>query len=225
MKNILKITLTGCDDHCHIDELKQLLSLHEHVELGFLLSNSKKTKSNRYPSLNFIESAFAALSGRVALHVCGGDARQELAQGHLSELTKHAPRVQVNGIVSEEELKHLAGMVGTVITQHNAGGILGRGSNNHLLNVDIANHQILIDSSGGRGILPTYWPHVTSHKALGRAGGLGVDNLADQLRLFEGVAEKGAWVDMEGKLRDDIDWFDCKKAEKCTKLFLDWSTN
>ncbi len=56
--------------------------------------------------------------------------------------------------------------------------------------------------------------------ACGYAGGLGPDNLEEQLELISAAAgDCSFWVDMEGKLRTldetECDWFDLGKARRC----------
>jgi phosphoribosylanthranilate isomerase len=70
------------------------------------------------------------------------------------------------------------------------------------------NHTVLFDASGGRGVSPAGWMYPLANTRCGYAGGLGPDNLVDQLRLIDTVAGNSLyWVDMEGKLRDLEDHF------------------
>lgn len=149
----------------------------------------------------------AALSGRVAIHVCGGAARRELLEGGLSDLVRHAPRVQVNGGLTVEEAEQAAGLVGTLITQHHA-------LNAKLLQVKASNHSLLVDGSAGRGLSPEAWTAPATSKPVGFAGGLGKDNLVMEYPRIAEVAMAGAWTDMEGKLRVD-DWFSVYQASDC----------
>lgn len=85
----------------------------------------------------------------------------------------------------------------------------------------VANYALLIDGSGGRGISPSSLGMLDTPKAVGRAGGLGPDNLADELQSYSLSARSGAWVDMEGKLRkivDSLDWFDIEAAQRCAEI-------
>ncbi len=67
----------------------------------------------------------------------------------------------------------------------------------------------LFDKSGGAGIVPGVWPMAFAGTYNGYAGGLGPDNLAEQLPLIE-VAANGQrhWIDMETMLRNAKDEFD-----------------
>jgi hypothetical protein len=215
MSNITTITLTGADEQTPIEQLKELVESSSHVEIGFLLTASKNL-GRRYPNYAYTKAAFQALSGRVALHVCGAAARKSLLNGNLAELTKHAPRVQVNGSIWEEELPMLASKVGHLITQYS--GTKDK-EKTYLLISPISNHSLLVDSSRGRGIMPSQWPTLITTKCVGRAGGLGPENIYQQLKLFDESATPGAWVDMESKLRDAEDWFSLDLAKECVKQF------
>lgn len=207
--NISTITLTGADERTDIDALVELSNSFPEVELGLLYTTTPEGRP-RYPSRDWLHKAAMALSGRVAIHVCGGGARRELAEGRMSDLIRHAPRVQVNGVVQVEEAEALASRVGALITQHTE-------RNAHLLQVKAPNHAVLIDASGGRGISPSGWSAPDTDKRVGFAGGLGLNNLAAEYPLIARVAKPGAWTDMEGKLRVD-DWFSVSQAAQCALL-------
>lgn len=201
-----RITLTGADERTDIKALRQLVDTFPAVELG-LLYTAKPEGRPRYPSRDWLVQAAEALSGRVAIHVCGGGARRELLEGGMADLLKHAPRVQVNGAMKVEEAEKAAALVGTLITQHNE-------LNLKLLNVQAQNHALLIDASGGRGISPTGWVAPKTDKLVGFAGGIGPDNLTTEYLRISEVAKVGAWSDMEGKLRFE-DWFSIQLAADC----------
>lgn len=78
-----------------------------------------------------------------------------------------------------------------------------------------ANIAGLFDLSHGAGILPSEWPEPVAGLLCGYAGGLGQDNIADQLDKIKSVASIGSWVDAEAKLRNDTtDAFDLDKVAK-----------
>lgn len=210
MNNINTITLTGADERTSLDELLELTRLYPEVEIGLLYTETPDGR-NRYPSMNWLLRTAQLLSGRIAVHVCGSGARRKLLSGDLRSLISHAPRVQVNGRIDEDELHVLARHVGTLITQHND-------INEGLMAIPIRNHSLLIDASGGRGISPDSWDVLMTQKPVGRAGGLGPDNLVSELEAFAVDAHVGSWVDMEGKLRTD-DWFDLDTAHRCAATF------
>lgn len=206
------ITVTGADERTPIEELVRLTRLSPHVEIGILFSLTPEGR-NRYPSCCWIDDAINALGKRCAIHVCGTRARQ-IALRHSYALSS-AGRVQVNGVVSPEELHRLLYVLPRVITQHNPGW----GYDLSHTNVP-GTHQLLVDASGGRGISPREWRRPETDKAVGFAGGLGPDNLAAELRRLQAVARNPWWVDMEGKLRTSDDWFSVDLAERAIQVFL-----
>lgn len=206
----MRITLTGADERTSIDALVSLALDCSVVEIGLLFTASPEGR-NRYPSLDWLKDAAQALSGRCAIHVCGGAARAMLKAGELAPVTLHAPRVQVNGVIPPADLPSLADRVDTLITQHCP-------SNSGLVHAPVDNHVLLVDGSGGRGISPEAWERPSTNKDVGFAGGLGPGNLCDELCRIGVVASGEWWVDMEGKLRKD-DWFDVAAARSAAELF------
>lgn len=200
------LTVTGADERTDIAALSKL-----DAEIGLLYSATPEGR-NRYPSRQWILSAAQHLP-RCALHICGKLARVELIEGRLDDILPYVQRIQVNGIVHPEVISSLCKIYGlhVFITQHTP-------TNKALLNVTDKNHVILIDGSGGRGILPTGWPLIDTPKHVGFAGGLGPDNLQDELSAITKVSKRGWWVDMESKLRVD-DWFSLELAGEVIAQF------
>ncbi|MCE2724805.1 MAG: hypothetical protein LW865_16240 [Betaproteobacteria bacterium] len=213
------ITLTGADERTSVTVLQALVASYPSVEIGLLYTATPEGR-NRYPPLDWLHATAEALTQRVAIHICGRTARQQLLDGKLAGLVSHARRVQVNGQLSVEELQACASRVPHLITQHNA-------TTRELASVPIATHSLLVDASGGKGLSPQYWqrPADAGSKPVGYAGGLGPDNLAtqlDQIAYVAGESAGQAWVDMEGKLRDESDWFDLDRAARCAQIFEAW---
>jgi len=79
----------------------------------------------------------------------------------------------------------------------------------------------LFDLSHGAGVLAAEWPsplfRCTYH---GYAGGLGPDNLAEQIPLIgKAAGETPIWIDMETKVRSDSDrQFDLAKVRQCLEI-------
>lgn len=207
---IEKLTLTGADEVTSLEDLLQFCEEFPEVEIGLLYTATPEGRP-RYPSRDWLSKTAGALSGRVAIHVCGGAARRELLDGRLADLTRHAPRVQVNGRLNLAELESLARRVGTLITQHND-------ANAPLARANARNHALLVDASGGRGLSPASWKAPETEKAVGFAGGLGPENLLSECRRIQEVAKPASWIDMEGKLRVE-DLFDLVMARRCATLF------
>lgn len=213
---MIGLTLTGADERTPIAELIRLADAG--VEIGILYTHSPDGR-NRYPSWDWIEAAVATLGSRAAIHVCGARAREEGVGGFLSRVLERVGRIQVNGYVSVYALPAYCASQSkhTIITQHterNAGLAL----------LDVHHHSLLVDASGGRGILPGKWERPVTPKAVGFAGGLTPENLAAELPKIAAAAggAAGTWVDMESGLRTD-DWFDVAKAWECVRIVREFN--
>jgi len=200
------ITVTGVDESTKLEDIQNLLD-QPNTEVGFLYTKDPEGR-HRYPSRDWLTKALPLLKGRKALHICGGRAREELFFGVLDDLVEHVWRIQVNGgfknILEVYEIcnrfKHH-----DIITQHNT-------KNDYLRSVPYANHMILVDGSGGRGISPEVWTRPVCTQITGYAGGMGPDNILTELPKIDQIAQANYWIDMEGKLRSEDDWFQCSLA-------------
>ena len=231
------LTLTGIDDSTSLATISSLLRLRS-CELGILYSASRHDDdgcvNHKYPPRDSIARLLSdhrkLMSDRYAIHICGSLARQQLLQKELNDIIPRDDiRIQVNGIVSVEELKEICKLYPNqpIITQHFTG-------NEVLVEVDCENHSILVDSSRGNGICPIEWVRPPTTKPVGFAGGLGPHNVLDLLPKFDGlsldVKEEVIlpyWIDMESSLRE---YFVCSdfdngdnvvfSAEKCFETQL-----
>lgn len=210
------ITVTGADERTSIERLERVATLPG-VEVGLLFTLTPEGR-NRYPSLAWLRATAARLSGRISVHVCGRGARGMLLEHKIDDLLQHAPRFQVNGQLEVNEVEAICATYPghRIITQH-------CDQNIQLLGVTATNHEILMDKSGGRGISPSGgWDPPTTTKRVGYAGGLGPDNLETSLLAIASVAAGPFWVDMEGKLRDESDWFDLRTTMEVIACFHSW---
>ena len=203
LTDLLAITMTG------VDARTDLCALPEGIEVGVLFTATPEGR-HRYPERREAVRLLGELEGRrIALHVCGQRAREALIVGALTDLTSRVQRLQVNGRVAASELQQICRQYPqhAVITQHAA-------ANFGLLSVDVENHAVLVDESGGRGISPAAWARPSTPKSVGFAGGLGQDNIVGEIARIRAVAvaDDDWWIDMEGKLRDADDWFDVGRA-------------
>jgi phosphoribosylanthranilate isomerase len=200
------ITVTGADEQTDIAALSEL-----DAEIGLLYSAMPEGR-NRYPSWEWLVGAAKQIP-RLSIHVCGSAARRQLASVQLEALISRARRVQVNGRVSITELESLCALYPnhTIITQYKTG-------NAELVELQLDNHAMLQDSSGGRGISASRWNAPPNLKAFGFAGGLGPENLPVELQRICAVASKGWWVDMEQSLRVD-DMFSVERARAAVAAF------
>lgn len=220
----IRLTVTGADTNTPLRRIQQLARLPL-VEIGLLLSGTPEGRQ-RYPWVTWLDEAASAADGHSALHVCGSVARRWLHEGKIERLTSKVARIQVNGKVGMEGLsvpdiellcaqypRHV------IITQHCLG-------NEALLEVTAQNHALLVDASGGRGVGPSSWERPDTLKEVGFAGGLGPDNLGEQLPLISAAAGgRPAWIDMEGRIRDANDWFDADRAQACIRAFHEWQAS
>lgn len=200
---ILSVTFTGADEKTDLDAVANV-----DAEIGILYSANPESR-NRYPRKEWITEAVKSLP-RASLHVCGRKARANL----LSDTTiaEGFQRIQVNGKVEPQELVSIGEMYPKhrIITQY-----VDRPNHNMpLLELQLPNHELLIDASGGRGTLPKSWNPPKTYKRIGYAGGLGPDNIKEQLDLIFPVASFDFWIDMETSVRVD-DWFSIDKINQC----------
>jgi len=200
------ITVTGADESTDIAALSEL-----DAEIGLLYSATPEGR-NRYPSWDWLVSAAKQIP-RVSIHVCGSAARRQLACVQMEALVSRASRIQVNGRVSDTELESLCALYPnhTIMTQHEPG-------NTELAQLQLPNHALLQDASGGRGIAPSIWLESPTRNAFGFAGGLGPENLAVELPRILAVAGPGWWIDLETSLRID-DVFSLDRARSAVAAF------
>jgi hypothetical protein len=217
-------TLTGADDGVDPSDLLHLSAKHPFVEWGVLFHNARQGQG-RYPSFAWIEVLCALIpslpKAQFALHICGRDAVHEFLQGtgKVSAMAVQFGRIQLNLTASNVNPALLIAAIRrhpskTIVTQHNA-------ANESLWRLlsQVRNHAVLFDASGGRGISPTSWPSPLPRKLCGYAGGLGPANLATELPRIQLAAGKNPfWIDMEGKLRSESDYFDLSSAQTCLSI-------
>lgn len=210
--NLKYITLTGVDEQTSLVDLKSFVEEFPEVEIGILYTKTPSGR-NRYPSREWILEAVKTIPKRAALHICGARARDELVNNELSDIVNHVSRVQVNGVVAIEEMLDLSLQVPTLITQHTE-------ANKGIELLYYSNHQVLIDSSGGRGIKPESYTVPDTYLPIGLAGGLGPNNLYEEMIKFAPLCKPNGWVDMESSLRNEDDLFDLNgRARTCAQIF------
>lgn len=209
------MTLTGIDAKT---DISRLLQLPDWVEFGVLYT-AKPEGRNRYPVMEHVSRILTGLQGRrSSLHVCGAGARLQLLQRELESLTAMVDRIQVNGIMKPLLVEELCQQFPEhiLITQHCP-------KNAELLQVRAPNHAVLVDGSGGRGIVPRDWFTPITLKPVGFAGGLSAATLPVELpKLAKSLCVAGSWVDMESGLRDEHDWFDVLRAAAAVEICSRW---
>lgn len=217
MNKPFRITLTGIDESTRPRELFSLLHADPRVELAILYSETR-AGSARYPFPDWIDVTVSKVNAlfpnRLALHICGRTVKRLIdgtVPSDLPSLWKFG-RIQLNGKFSEEESVQLWKFIGEglafpVITQYDGNEQL------HEL-IRRPRHQVLFDASGGRGIARKDWPTHLGDWICGYAGGLGPDNLREELpRIAAAAGGREYWIDMESSLRDEADRF-CSRGAR-----------
>ena len=209
------VTLTGVDERCSKRDLTELLV--RNVEVGILLSANPEGR-HRYPSLEWIGDAVSFLGDRCAIHFCGRAAREGLLDSQYDWLVDRVGRIQINGSLADSDLDWALAHwpEKTIITQWAFTPEEYRD-----IHETSDNHAILIDGSGGRGIVPKAWPEIRHPvKDIGFAGGLSPENIKQELTKILAIAQGGAWIDMESSLRVD-DWFSMERAREVVRAVSD----
>ena len=230
--NFRYCTLTGVDGYTSLEELSILSSEFPFVEFGFLYSPSRQGMPGRYPSLVTLQQMLEKLPDHihVALHACGQGVSDllvgESVARELGEMVKlRSGRVQLNFNYSRGQIN--IGELNAFIERFEAPVIIQHNHNNAecVTALTAANRSVLFDGSGGRGKSPDRWPRPLSGAYCGYAGGLGPDNLRQQIPKIQDVAGGlPYWIDMESSLRNEKDWFDAAKARQCLEIVRDFLT-
>lgn len=216
-----RVTITGADDQTSPIELVELSEEFSFVEWGVLLSE-KWTGEPRYPSLNWIAGLKTRCDRwpetKLSLHVCGRYSRDILA-GSFSfapSLLEGFDRVQING--PDVEPPDQGKPLWKLLMDNRKSPAPGRqwifqvreGNRNRAFEAIHSNNDPdfcwvdavpLFDASGGNGVLPIEWPRPfffddqedTGYH--GYAGGLGPENLAEQLPRIKAAADD-CWINM-----------------------------
>jgi hypothetical protein len=270
MKAILdRVTITGADDSIQATDLIGLTEEFPFVEWGILVSQSS-TGQPRFPSGHWLTGL--SLLTRVphqlplALHVCGKWTRQALLgiDGLPDGLLQGYARVQLNFHAERTKCDpaRFAAVLRMWREHHYVKQVIfqldGQLGNKHMAAVqaefdpdfDYVQCVPLFDTSGGAGVLPQEWPqpyeydHMEELEYHGYAGGLGPDNLEEQLpRIMEaasnpkpieldGLGEPHCgsspcriWIDMETKVRSKGDCqFDLAKVRRCLEIAAPYVT-
>lgn len=231
------LTLTGIDEKTDVTWLDHMngkfrlpSSGRSGLEFGILLS-PKEQPSPRYVSYKTLQRFRLVYPHTMAYHLCGGYARMVLTHNwqDLGDMINFEliNRVQVNTRDDSAEaivaLQQFSAHIGkSVIMQWR-----------HDFFPYIANLSLLQDNSGGRGVLEKNWisrvysSPLVRVQPVGYAGGLGPDNIRDELPRIVSASKGNFWIDCESSLRTD-DWFDQDKAEAMATAVwetLGWKIN
>ncbi|QDV49590.1 hypothetical protein [Gimesia fumaroli] len=229
------VTITGADDRTNVQDLIELSKEFPFVEWGILIGTST---GQRFPSYNWIHELAEAkvesgLNINLSLHLCGGHLR-EVTSGrsylhdHLGNSMFVFQRVQLNfhgekqGPDCSEKIlnafckieRNCFGWDPTIIFQLD-------GVNYWLYEAAERRFAVcgLFDRSHGAGVVPNEWPKARTDIQTGWAGGLGPDNLAEELPKIDSQALSAMnyWIDMETQVRTD-EVLDLEKVSQCLKI-------
>ena len=201
-------TLTGLDDRTDLGRVEALCAEYPFLEFGILLSRTPGDKDPRYPSWDALVSMVERLAGKahLALHVCGR-AVGEFVEGadDIDGLVSIGiNRVQLNFMLRRSPFgiadldAAIARSTVSVITQHTV--------TNDVLAYALkaANHHVLFDTSGGRGVEIAECRPPFTGKYTGYAGGMGPENVKEMASRVAAVSGgTPVWIDMESRLRTD----------------------
>lgn len=209
------ITFTGADDHTSIEGMAALSTIYP-IEWGILFS-PKRQGTGRYPTAAFVQRLMTykredELAPVLSAHLCGGDARDVIANGQSQWdewLESAFSRAQINTADPKVQPTLIKEWADTLALR----AILQcRGEFPNAKAVDV-----LFDASGGRGISPNSWPKPAPGRLNGYAGGLNPSNVVDAVqkigvRFDHGCSGATYWIDMESGVRDEQDRFDLAKC-------------
>lgn len=202
------LTITGPDNFTNISDLTTLSMAFPFVEWGILLTTDNHQRKG-FPTFDWIESLQSKKTEtlRVSAHLCG-KAAHNVARGIFDKqfdlpLFKRMQLNMANFIPKEKDFKQMSNCL-----PKNREYIIQVGSSQQKaigLAIFLQNEgghkvSLLFDRSGGKGLSPSKWPESISGLKCGFAGGLGPDNLADELALLS-RGNENFWIDMQSKVR------------------------
>ena len=239
------VTMTGADITTHPKDLLELSNKYPFVEWGILISKNRSSINvPRYPSIEWVKNYLFEFNqkglDKLSCHICGSWVR-DLLKGddtvfqempflldifNRFQLNFHAEKVSC-------DLGAFINLLNKYPTKHFIFQIDGENGNkifDEVLKTNSPGRNFdaypLFDISGGQGILPDEWPSfIKSAGYNGYAGGLGPENLREQLEKIQDTVDEDdrIWIDMETKVRSNNDFtFDLEKVEKCLKIAKDF---
>lgn len=237
-----RLTITGAHDATDPKEMIALQQQYPFVEWGILIGSSGG--GVRFPSTDWIAhmqrlAIVNNLNLNLSLHICDrwlrdiAAATPTLMADHLLKCgLRQFQRCQLNWHGEQQPagadmcvrdsfffLRQRCGWSPQIIFQMD-------GQNDCLMTASITgglNCAALHDVSHGAGVLPDHWPGPFRRVETGWAGGLGPDNLAEQLATISRICGENYtlpwWVDMETRVRtDDGVRLDMQRVRQCLQI-------
>lgn len=231
------VALTGADTTVKHQALADLSQKYPFAEWAILFSQSKAGVP-RYPSHDWaVDLAGLARDANMnlAAHLCGKWVEDAL-KGNITfvnnvDFDRAFGRLQLN--MGTERLKQAVTCEPLFnAVKHVRQDVIFGGNYRHIT-IDAefflkSGLFPLFDASGGRGVETKDWPEpfrLSNGTPLvcGYAGGLGPDNVADEVARIEDKAKEAViWIDMETKLRSKSDNFDLEKCEAVLQAAQRW---
>lgn len=231
MKKLRYVTLTGADDFISPYELYKISQKYPNVEWGILIGS--KEGVSRFPTRDWINeledfyyNIYSNKGMNLSLHICGKHLEnlvngKEINKFFQMEIFKRC-QLNFHGEALHQDAISNINKVFSVIKWNPEVIFQLNGVNNYAMQefdyamqeFDACERSGLYDSSHGAGILPNYWQANKTNYSIGYAGGLGPDNIKEQLPLIEEAAGESYWIDMETKLFTDgkFDLDKCKSV-------------
>jgi len=240
------VTFTGADDSVKAKDILKVSKAYPDTEWGILFGGPTNG-APRYPSRLWLASELPKLKGlNLTAHLCGNWVYDLVLRGDFtwlyafSGITTLFQRIQLN--FHGMEFPPAARSFHPRIQDEPFQFIFQDDEvNGHLMQHGTINEVRLFDVSHGAGVLPgeegetNPWPKRTKYEYMGYAGGLGPDNIVEQLKLITESANPASygnfWIDMESKVRSKVpvvdglinqveDIFDLKKVRQvCKKVW------
>jgi hypothetical protein len=231
------VTLTGADDRTDVADMVELSKQFPYVEWAILFSQSKAGVS-RYPSLDWLKKSLPYFNQmNMSAHLCGKWV-DDANQGRITFLDDKG----MSDAFGRIQMNQAKGRLWKVLKcetdfwdcAFDKPIILGGPYQKLNIPTDaFMLHGVspLFDCSGGMGILASEWPAPALDEYgkplfCGYAGGLGPDNIEEELAKIEAVVgDAEIWVDMESKIRNSRDEFDLEKCEQVLTRAKQWTDN
>jgi hypothetical protein len=241
--DLQRVTITGADNNTDISQLIDLSAEFPFVEWGILVSR-KNEGTPRFPNRSWIDSFSDAVIEKtqhrnnihVSTHVCGKWVK-DLLVGEINWLDlpsclEISERVQIN---THAELHTSTAKMLNKLSEIRYSNYPKEyifqwdGINQHFAFAARAfgiKTSVLFDKSGGAGLLPAEWESPVGSFMCGYAGGLGPDNITEQLNKISDVVFDfwtPIWIDMETKVRtNDDSALDLDKVRRVLEAVRRW---
>lgn len=243
-----RVTITGADNSIAPWELLPLSRRFPFVEWGILMSKNSMG-GNRFPSEEWLwefRHMQRHFPVKASMHLCGSWLRDLLMGKVVEELTTFIDcfeRVQLNfhAEPTRYDAKAFRGALDRLDKYRDPDHRRGHPLHlelQYIFQVDGTDGEkllratfhepltpvsavLLFDLSHGAGVLPNAWPApIIANLYHGYAGGLGPDNLAEQIpAIGQAAGDCHVWIDMETRVRSNDDrQFDLAKVRRCLEI-------